>query len=186
MNYAAAVVLEVRTSPSSSEPFLRFQFKNGTDDTELHPYPLVFPGWDGSASGTDVPLSTLISAFQLVGINTTLEWCNVCGQTTERGCDVALVAAKAGVTQATLAARSDPFESLARPCGPYAVALAYLGGLVTALILALAVGCLLTRWRRTDRRGNATLEATSLDRSYHDRYEKLARASDSVDTKGRL
>ena len=176
MNYAAAVVLEVRTSPTSSEPFLRFQFKNGTDDTELHSYPLAFPGWDGSASGTDVPLSTFISAFQPVGINTTLEWCNACGQTTERGCDVALAAAKAGVTQAALAARSDRFEDLARPCGPYAAMLAYLGGLVTTAILVLAVGCLMARWRRKDRRVTAASMATSLNQPYHDHDEKLERA----------
>ena len=176
MNYAAAVVLEVRTSPSSSEPFLRFQFKNGTDDDQLHAYPLAFPGWDGSASGTDVPLSTFISAFQPVGINTTLEWCNACGQTTERGCDVALAAAKSGVTQAELMERSDMLENLAHPCSPHATIFAYLGGLLTAVIFALAVGGLMTRGKRKAHQVNAAWTAASLNEPYHDCEEKLARA----------
>ncbi len=85
MNYAASVVLEVRQPASSSEPFVRFNFKNGTDDDSFRTYSMRFPGWDGSAD-TDVPLSTFVSAFQPAGINTTLQWCNVCAQTEARGC----------------------------------------------------------------------------------------------------
>ncbi len=92
MNYAAAVVLEVRQPASSVEPVIRFNFKNGTDDEDFREYPMSIPGWarfpvsgEGSA-GPDVPLSTFISAFQPAGINTTLQWCNVCAQTEARGC----------------------------------------------------------------------------------------------------
>ncbi|RPD56153.1 phosphoglycerate mutase-like protein [Lentinus tigrinus ALCF2SS1-7] len=85
VNYAASVVLEVRQPASSSEPFVRFNFKNGTVDSSFRTYSMRFSGWDGSAD-TDVPLSTFISAFQPAGINTTLEWCNVCAQTQARGC----------------------------------------------------------------------------------------------------
>lgn len=150
VDYAAAVVLEVRTSPSSPEPFLRLQFKNGTDDAELHTYPLSFPGWDGT-SGTDVPLSTFIAAFQPVGINTTLEWCNACGQTTARGCDVALAAAQSGVTQSALAARANFSDDPAPLCGPHRMAAAHLGGMITMVLLFMLVSCLMmARWRHKD------------------------------------
>ncbi|KAI0718228.1 phosphoglycerate mutase-like protein [Cerioporus squamosus] len=85
VNYAASVVLEVRQPASASEPVVRFNFKNGTNDDDYRSYPMRFPGWDGSVD-TDVPLSTFVRAFQPAGINTTLEWCNVCQQTEARGC----------------------------------------------------------------------------------------------------
>ena len=34
----------------------------------------------------DAPLTTFLSTFEPVAVNTTLQWCNVCGQTTDRGC----------------------------------------------------------------------------------------------------
>ncbi|THG94909.1 hypothetical protein EW026_g6653 [Hermanssonia centrifuga] len=83
VNYAAAVVFEVRKPLQGSEPVLRFKFKNGTDDWPLHTYNLTFPGWSGKG---DVPLSTFLSAFEPAAINTTTEWCNICRQTTLRGC----------------------------------------------------------------------------------------------------
>ncbi|KAL7279753.1 hypothetical protein ACG7TL_006160 [Trametes sanguinea] len=92
VNYAAAVVLEVRQSSSSSEPVLRFTFKNGTDDSTFRTYSMSFPGWDGSVD-TDVPISTFINAFQPTAVNTTLDWCHVCGQTQARGCAALLGAA---------------------------------------------------------------------------------------------
>ncbi|KZT67117.1 phosphoglycerate mutase-like protein [Daedalea quercina L-15889] len=176
VNYAAAVVLEVRTSSSSSEPFLRFQFKNGTDDTELHSYPLLFPGWNGTASGTDVPLSTFISAFQPAGINTTLEWCNACGQTTERGCDVALAAAKEGVTDTTLVAREDAgvcaVEHAGQACASHLpTAAVFVGGLLTAALL-IAVISRLMRWKHKQQK--TVPDMVSVDQSYSD-GEKLAR-----------
>lgn len=176
MNYAAAVVLEVRTSPSSSEPFLRFQFKNGTDDTELHTYPLSFPGWDGTTAGTDVPLSTFVSAFQPVGINTTLEWCNACGQTTERGCDIALAAAKSGVTQSALAARAHFGDDPAPLCEPYSMVIVYLGGVITAALLVMVVNCLMmARWRHKDRSAAVVARAAqAMTEPYRDYEEKSA------------
>lgn len=82
VDYAAAVVFEVRKSPTVG-PVLRFKFKNGTSDDTFHTYNLKFPGWNKPG---DVPLSTFISAFAPAAINTTTEWCNICGQTTLRGC----------------------------------------------------------------------------------------------------
>ncbi|KAI8971150.1 phosphoglycerate mutase-like protein [Trametes punicea] len=94
VNYAASVVLEIRQPASASEAVLRFNFKNGTDDASFRTYSMLFAGWDGSAD-TDVPISTFISAFQPAAVNTTLDWCHVCGQTQARGC-AALLGAESG------------------------------------------------------------------------------------------
>ena len=162
VNLAAAVVLELRTSSSSSEPVIRFQFKNGTDDTELHTLPLVFGDWNGTVSGTDVPLSTFVAAFQPVGINNTLEWCQVCGQTTERGCDVALAAASAGVTDSVYLA----LNSSSSPAAVTVVmvheritplAAGFLGAGLTAAVFMLVLAGLLFSWGRgkKERKGPA-------------------------------
>lgn len=82
VQYAAAIVFEVRQSPTLGT-VLRFKFKNGTDDTALHTFNLKFPGWDQPG---DVPLTTFLAAFEPAAINTTTQWCNACGQTALRGC----------------------------------------------------------------------------------------------------
>ena len=83
MNYAAAVVLEIRQASDGSEPVIRFQYKNGTEDV-LHNYPLSFPGWNGTG---DVPVSTFINAFQPAAINNTQSWCTLCAQYQQRECN---------------------------------------------------------------------------------------------------
>jgi prostatic aicd phosphatase len=55
VNYAGAVALELwGTGDNSSEPVLRFNFKNGTDDPDFKTYNFM------NASG-DVPLSTFVN-----------------------------------------------------------------------------------------------------------------------------
>ena len=132
MNYAASVILEVRQPASSSEPFVRFNFKNGTDDDSFRTYSMRFPGWDGSAD-TDVPLSTFVSAFQPAGINTTLEWCNACGQTQARGC-AALFAGNG--TSSTGHAFSVSHDTIS-PVGA-----GFLGAGLTILVYAVGLGLL--------------------------------------------
>lgn len=92
VNYAGSVVLEVRQPPSpSSEPVIRFNFKNGTDDDTYRTYPMrIIPTSDAS---TEVPVSTFVNAFQSAAINTTLQWCDECNQSEARGC-AALLANK--------------------------------------------------------------------------------------------
>ncbi|KAI0823176.1 histidine phosphatase superfamily [Trametes gibbosa] len=92
VNYAAAVVLEVRQT-GSAEPVVRFNFKNGTDDAGFRPYAMSVAG-AGAGAAQDVPLAAFVNAFQPAAVNTTLEWCHVCGQTQARGC-AALLAAPA-------------------------------------------------------------------------------------------
>ncbi|KAI0373828.1 phosphoglycerate mutase-like protein [Pilatotrama ljubarskyi] len=85
VNYAASVVLEVRQPADGSEPVVRFNFKNGTDDAAFRAYAMNIPGWYTSG-GIDMPVPTFINALQPAAVNTTLGWCNVCGQTQARGC----------------------------------------------------------------------------------------------------
>lgn len=89
VNYASAVALELRQN-GNGEPVIRFNFKNGSEG--FNSYPMTFPGWDGT-SGGDAPLSTFLSAFEPIAINSTLDWCNVCAQTEARGCGQLLAAA---------------------------------------------------------------------------------------------
>lgn len=83
VNFAAAVVMEVRQPASGGQPVIRFNFKNGTDDEDFTTHNMSFNGWNGNG---DVPLSTFLSTFEPVAVNTTLQWCGVCNQTTLRGC----------------------------------------------------------------------------------------------------
>ncbi|THH19834.1 hypothetical protein EUX98_g8697 [Antrodiella citrinella] len=94
VNYAAGVVLEVRSPAGSTEPSIRFLFKNGTDDATFIAHNMSIPGFDGTTGG-DAPLSKFLAAFEPVAVNTTLQWCHVCNQTQERGCAVLLAAQSA-------------------------------------------------------------------------------------------
>ena len=133
VNYAASVVLEVRQDASSSaEPVVRFTFKNGTEDS-FHTYPMRFAGWDGTANANaDVPLSTFVNAFTPAGVNTTLEWCNVCGQTQERGC----AALFAGNGTASVAALGGHHERIS-PVGA-----GFLGAGLTVAVFGLVAAVL--------------------------------------------
>ncbi|KAF8589265.1 phosphoglycerate mutase-like protein [Ramaria rubella] len=83
VDYAAALALELHTPKNSqSEPFLTFQFKNGTNDPVFHPVTLGLFGKNGDS----VPLSTFVNTLEFTAINTTAEWCVACNQTTLRGC----------------------------------------------------------------------------------------------------
>jgi len=83
VDYASALALEVHAPTNShSEPFITFQFKNGTTDPTFHPVTLGRFG----ANATSVPLSTFVNELQFAAINNTAQWCAACNQTTLRGC----------------------------------------------------------------------------------------------------
>ncbi|THU86228.1 phosphoglycerate mutase-like protein [Dendrothele bispora CBS 962.96] len=87
VNYAAAVILEVlQPSDSSSEPVIRFKFKNGTDDPDFKTYNFM-------NSTQDVALSTFVNYMAPAAINSTSEWCTICGNTQNRGCGAISAAA---------------------------------------------------------------------------------------------
>ncbi len=62
VNYAAAVTLEVRAASNGGEPVLRFNFKNGTDDTTFRTYNIL--DHDG-----DIPLSTFVNFLQVMSMS---------------------------------------------------------------------------------------------------------------------
>lgn len=129
MNYAAGVILEVRQPAGSSEPVLRFTFKNGTDDASFLPYPMSFSDWNGPAD-QDVPMSTFINAFQPAAVNTTLDWCHVCGQTQARECAALLGASSSNVQLAATHDRISP------------VGAGFLGAGLTVAVFAMALASL--------------------------------------------
>ncbi|PSS37028.1 hypothetical protein PHLCEN_2v1067 [Hermanssonia centrifuga] len=129
VNYAAAMVLEVRQTPGS-EPVIRFQFKNGTDDNTLRTFNMSFPGFDGNG---DAPLSAFISAFEPAAVNTTLQWCHVCGQNTDRGCAALLGAA----ANSTSAASSVGHHDRISPVGA-----GFLGAGLTFAVMSMALAAL--------------------------------------------
>ncbi|TFY56646.1 hypothetical protein EVJ58_g7511 [Rhodofomes roseus] len=144
VDYAGTTVFELRQPSSGSEPTVRLLFKNGTAATEYSPVTMSFSGWNGAQSGTDVPLSTFVSAFAPAAINSTLDWCQACGTTTERGCAVALAAAAE-------TASSGGHQKISK------VGAGFLGAGLTAAVFLMALGVLaflgvLTvggrRWRR--------------------------------------
>lgn len=130
VNYAAAVALEIRSSSDSSEPVVRFQFKNGTDDAAFKPYEMQLPGM--STPG-DVPLSTFLSVMEPVAVNTTLQWCNVCAQTSARGCAALLGAANSSTSTAAVATHHDRIS----PVGA-----GFLGAGLTFAVYSMLLGVL--------------------------------------------
>jgi len=78
VNYAAAVAFEVRKSDSGNEPVIRFNFKNGTDDS--------FKKYGFLGSTDDVPLSKFVNALKPVAFNDLPTWCKVCNNQKDRGC----------------------------------------------------------------------------------------------------
>lgn len=133
VNYAAAVALEIRVGTDSPAPFVRFQFKNGTDDPAFKTYDMQLPGM---AHPGDVPLSTFLDVMQPVAVNTTTQWCNVCGQTTDRGC-----AALAGVGNASATATPSPVAVHHDRISP--VGAGFLGAGLTVAVMSMLFAALL-------------------------------------------
>ena len=127
VNYAAAMVIEVWQN-GNDEPTLRFKFKNGTDE-QLNTYNMTFPGFSGPG---DAPMSAFISAFEPAAINTTLQWCTICGQKTDRGCGALLAASSSSPTAA--ASHHDRIS----PVGA-----GFLGAGLTLAVMAMLLAALL-------------------------------------------
>jgi len=123
--YAAALALEVRQPSAGGEPVIRFNFKNGTGEDFI-----TYNFLNGSG---DVPLSTLVSTFNPVVVNTTADWCTVCNNTQDRGC-AALTAAASKASAAAVQALGGGGHH--QPISP--VGAGFLGaGLTIAVVLAM-------------------------------------------------
>ncbi|KAG8890442.1 hypothetical protein FRB98_008477 [Tulasnella sp. 332] len=88
VNYGAAISLELRTFSNDTlahNYFIRFNFKNGTDDTDFIAYPML-----GRPDGQyDVPISDFYTAVGPWAMGDLGTWCAVCNNTVDRGCDQA-------------------------------------------------------------------------------------------------
>ncbi|KAG6865506.1 hypothetical protein C0991_001936 [Blastosporella zonata] len=91
VNYAAAVALEARQPASGGEPTLRLNFMNGTGE-DWKTYSVL-------GSSSDVALSDFINYLQPAGISSLPEWCSVCANTKDRGCDVLTAFAATAVAE---------------------------------------------------------------------------------------
>ncbi|KAK0228724.1 histidine phosphatase superfamily [Armillaria fumosa] len=134
VNYAAAVALEIRNSSSSGEPVLRFNFKNGTDDNGFTTYNIL------NSTG-DVPLSTFVNYLSPAAVNTTADWCKVCGNTEDRGCGALALAASEASAAARVNQRISPVGAGFLGAGlTLAVCLAMLGVLIFLGFLTVGKG----------------------------------------------
>ncbi|GJE91913.1 hypothetical protein PsYK624_080650 [Phanerochaete sordida] len=143
VNYAAAVAFEIRQTGNDA-PFVRFNFKNGTDDDGFKVYNMQLPGM---AQPGDVPLSTFLSTLEPVAINTTLQWCNACGQATDRGCAALL---NASSTTAVAPAHHDRIS----PVGAGFLGAGLTFAVYSMLLAALAFLGLLAFGKRVHRSGS--------------------------------
>jgi len=78
VEYAAAVVYEVRKPTSGNDPMVRMIFKNGTTD--------VFNTYNMFGASGDIPLSQFVNTLSPAAVNTTAEWCIACNNNVDRGC----------------------------------------------------------------------------------------------------
>lgn len=92
---------------------------------------MTFPGASGKG---DVPLSVFLKAFEPAAVNTTLQWCNVCNQTVDRGC-AALLSPQpftgSGSSASNLAVHHDKIS----PVGA-----GFLGAGLTLAVMLMALG----------------------------------------------
>ncbi|CAK5284334.1 unnamed protein product [Mycena citricolor] len=148
VNYAAAVALEVRQPSDGSEAVLRFNFKNGTGQD--------FVTYNFLGSTTDVPISTLVQHVNATMINTTIQWCNACGNNANRGCgELALAASQAS---AVAVAGFHSHHDRISPVGA-----GFLGAGLTLAVFAIMFGVLaflglLTFGRKRSQRSNTQSE----------------------------
>lgn len=151
VNYAAALAFEIRKPSDGSEPTVRFNFKNGTDDDTFRAYSMSLPGWENTQ---DVPLSAFIATMQPAAVNTTLQWCNTCGQTTERGCAALLGAQGTTVSVSSSHDRISP------------VGAGFLGaGLAVAVMAMLLALLMFTGWLSFGKKQRATSSQRGLQSS---------------------
>ena len=109
---------------------MRFQFKNGTDDAGFKTYPMQLPGM---SSPGDAPLSTFLSVMEPTAVNTTLQWCNACNNTVDRGCAAIFAGNGTGSSVSAAASHHDRIS----PVGA-----GFLGAGLTAAVFLMALAAL--------------------------------------------
>ncbi|KZT28838.1 phosphoglycerate mutase-like protein [Neolentinus lepideus HHB14362 ss-1] len=80
VDYASAVVLEIRQPSRGGAPVVRMNFRNGTEATA------EFVTYNMFGSGGDVGVQTFVDTLAPAAINTTAQWCTACSNKVDRGC----------------------------------------------------------------------------------------------------
>ncbi|KAF9454839.1 phosphoglycerate mutase-like protein [Macrolepiota fuliginosa MF-IS2] len=141
VEYAAVVALEVRSS--SNGPVIRFNFKNGTADTDFGVFNLF-------GSSGDVPLATFVDRVSGVTINDTETWCTVCNNNVDRGCNEMAFAAHQAIE--------------AQPLHP--IGAGFLGaGMALAFVLILLICMYFFGFVRFGRRGKKIQQTSDSESS---------------------
>ncbi|KAG8989502.1 hypothetical protein FRB94_014322 [Tulasnella sp. JGI-2019a] len=161
VNYAAAISLEIREFANATVPneyYIRFNFKNGTDDADFKPYPML-----GRPDGQyDVPLSEFRTALSPYAISQPMTWCTLCKNTEDRMCpDASLLAALLNEVEAIQG--SGLFASSHKLSAAVGGVIGALIALVLASLLVLAlIGMGIMGWNgRRGRNGDAGMRRKS-------------------------
>ncbi|KAG8968315.1 hypothetical protein FRB90_010823, partial [Tulasnella sp. 427] len=130
VNYAAAIALEIHEPINGTDLFVRFNFKNGTEDSDFMPYPMF-----GHADGDfDIPLSQFNLAMRPYAISDTLSWCQACNTSLARTCDVYTQAAVADQLMNQISSMKTQQSHSLSPA---------VGGIIGALVALVFAGLLL-------------------------------------------
>ncbi|KAI0088497.1 phosphoglycerate mutase-like protein [Irpex rosettiformis] len=162
VDYASALVFELRQPSDNSEPVIRLQFKNGTNDNTFHALNISIPG---HTSGGDLPLSQFISTFEPAAVNTTLQWCKVCGQNVDRGCAALLGAGGASTSSSGGWSSTGTSTSMGQHDRISPVGAGFLGAGLTAAVFLMVLGAALGLGFLT--LGRKTRGKTSSQRGLH-------------------
>jgi len=122
VEYAAAVVYEVRPGATPSDPMIRMIFKNGTND--------IYRTYNMFGQPGDIPLSMFTSQLEKASINTTAQWCITCANSQDRGCGTCDNAAMAALASQ---AANEHHSALSN------AAAGVIGAAVTAAVIIIAL-----------------------------------------------
>jgi len=137
VDFPASIAIEVRKPSHGKEPVLRLQFKNGTHDAHQHRL-----NWFNTTG--DIPVSTFVDLFAPVAVNNDAEWCDVCNNHKDRGCN--FINPRHTTSQATI---SDRVHKLIGPAGFHGEGLTlFVALMLAAFFLGMSLGSGRSRGRR--------------------------------------
>ncbi|CAE6519378.1 unnamed protein product [Rhizoctonia solani] len=85
VNYASAVTLELRQPASGGSPFVRLNFKNGSDEAGFTTYNMF-------GGNQDTPLNEFTSRLTPYAIDDLNDWCTTCSNWKDRKCNLVAAA----------------------------------------------------------------------------------------------
>ncbi|KAG0150169.1 hypothetical protein CROQUDRAFT_652577 [Cronartium quercuum f. sp. fusiforme G11] len=130
VNYASLMTFELRAASTTSQPFVRLSFRNGTAEPQLTAYPMM------GSSSVDYPLVDLYEKLKPALLQNLSEWCSLCSNSHSRGCELIVA------------------DENNRKDGIWPVGASFLG--VVAL-LALSIGVVYFLWKIINQRRKKNL-----------------------------